>query len=94
MKVLIAAQTLPQEGASTTILPRLGFTLVGTVDYPEDGPVWEWQLPGNAPSARREDASFLSTGVTGRSMGPEGAKRRASGAMSGTEGEWPCEKSS
>jgi len=55
-QVLIAAQTLPQENASTAILRRLGFALVGTVDHPEDGPVWEWQLPGNAPQARREDA--------------------------------------
>ena len=45
MNVLISAQTLPQESASTTILRRLGFVLVGTVDHPEDGPVWEWQLP-------------------------------------------------
>lgn len=56
MKVLIAAQTLPQESASTTILRRLGFALVGTVDHPEDGPVWEWQLPNNAPQATCKDA--------------------------------------
>jgi len=55
MKVLIAAQTLPQESASTTILQRLGFALVGTVDHPEDGPVWEWQ-PNNAPQGTCEDA--------------------------------------
>lgn len=56
MKVVIAAQTLPQESASTTILRRLGFAMVGTVDHPEDGPVWEWQLPNNALQATCEDA--------------------------------------
>jgi hypothetical protein len=45
---VIAAQTLPQESASTSILRRLGFALIGTVEHPEDGPVWEWQLPDNA----------------------------------------------
>ena len=43
--VVIAAQTLPQENASTTILKNIGFKLIGTVDHPEDGEVWEWQLP-------------------------------------------------
>lgn len=56
MKVVIAAQTLPQEGASTTMLRRLGFAMVGTVDHPEDGPVWEWQLPNNALLVTCEDA--------------------------------------
>ena len=42
--VIIAAQTLPQESASTTILKKLGFALVGSVNHPEDGEVWEWQL--------------------------------------------------
>lgn len=43
--VRIAAQTLPAESASTTILRKLGFTLAGAVIHPEDGEVWEWQLP-------------------------------------------------
>ena len=38
------AHTLPRAGASTTILARLGFALVGTVKHPEDGLVWEWHL--------------------------------------------------
>jgi RimJ/RimL family protein N-acetyltransferase len=42
--VIIAAQTLPNESASTTILRRLGFALVGSINHPEDGEVWEWQL--------------------------------------------------
>jgi RimJ/RimL family protein N-acetyltransferase len=42
--VTVAAQTLPEENASTSVLKRLQFRLVGTVEHPEDGPVWEWQL--------------------------------------------------
>ena len=42
--VTVAAQTLPEESASTSILKKLRFHLVGTVEHPEDGPVWEWQL--------------------------------------------------
>ena len=40
----IAAQTLPEENASTSVLKKLSFRLVGTVEHPEDGLVWEWQL--------------------------------------------------
>jgi [ribosomal protein S5]-alanine N-acetyltransferase len=42
--VLVTALTLPQEGASTKILTNLNFQLIGTVDHPEDGAVWEWHL--------------------------------------------------
>ncbi|MEK6283674.1 MAG: GNAT family N-acetyltransferase [Acidobacteriota bacterium] len=42
--VTVAAQTLPEANASTYILKKLGFRWVGTVDHPDDGPVWEWQL--------------------------------------------------
>lgn len=44
----VAAQTLPEESASTSILKKLGFLLVGTVEHPEDGLVWEWQLSDDA----------------------------------------------
>lgn len=37
------AHTLPHEGASTSILRRLGFSLLGPVDHPEDGTVWKWR---------------------------------------------------
>jgi len=40
----IFAHTLREENASVRILKKLGFTLVGPVDYPEDGPVWQWEL--------------------------------------------------
>jgi RimJ/RimL family protein N-acetyltransferase len=40
--VLVVAQTLPEENASTSILKRVGFRLAGPVSHPEDGLVWEW----------------------------------------------------
>ncbi len=43
--LLVTAQTLPGAGASATILARLGFALARTVEHPDDGPVWEWELP-------------------------------------------------
>ena len=46
--LVVAAQTLPNESASTTILRRLGFELHGTVNHPIDGPVWEWQYHPHA----------------------------------------------
>ncbi len=46
----IRAQTLPEKGASTRILEKLGFTCVGPVHHPEDGEVWEWY---RLASARR-----------------------------------------
>jgi RimJ/RimL family protein N-acetyltransferase len=42
--LLIAAQTLPEENASTTILRKLGFRLLGSIHHPEDGEIWEWRL--------------------------------------------------
>lgn len=40
----VFAQTLAEENASTSILKKLGFTLLGAVEHPEDGTVWEWEL--------------------------------------------------
>ena len=40
----VAAQTLPEENASTSILRKLRFRLVSALEHPEDGLVWEWQL--------------------------------------------------
>jgi len=34
----------PEENASTSVLKKLRFRLVGAVQHPEDGLVWEWQL--------------------------------------------------
>ena len=44
---LVRAHTLPQPGPSPRVLERCGFACVGTVDDPEDGPVWRWErTPG------------------------------------------------
>ena len=42
--VVVAAQTLPGRNASHRVLEKLGFRHVATIDHPEDGTVWEWQL--------------------------------------------------
>jgi RimJ/RimL family protein N-acetyltransferase len=41
--IMPIAHTLPEDNASTRALRRNGFTLAGTVDDPEDGPVWRWE---------------------------------------------------
>jgi RimJ/RimL family protein N-acetyltransferase len=43
-ELLITAQTLPGEGASTAILNKLGFKFAAEVESTEDGKVWEWEL--------------------------------------------------
>jgi [ribosomal protein S5]-alanine N-acetyltransferase len=40
---LVRAHTLAEEGPSTTVLAKLGFTRVAEIDDPEDGPVWRWE---------------------------------------------------
>lgn len=40
---VLIAHTLPQHGASTTILAKLGFECIGSVEHPEDGVVWKWR---------------------------------------------------
>jgi RimJ/RimL family protein N-acetyltransferase len=42
--VVVAAQTLPERNASHRVLEKLGFRHVETIEHPEDGTVWEWQL--------------------------------------------------
>ena len=44
LPVVLAAQTLPERNASHRVLEKLGFRHVETIDHPEDGTVWEWQL--------------------------------------------------
>lgn len=44
-EVVVFAQTLPQENASTAILKKLGFVLRATIEHPDDGTVWEWVHP-------------------------------------------------
>ena len=45
--VTVAAQTLPEVNASTSVLKKLRFRFVDSVEHPEDGLVWEWQLEEN-----------------------------------------------
>ena len=40
----IRAHTLPQHNASTRVLMKCGFTLIGEVTHPEDGIVWRWEM--------------------------------------------------
>ena len=48
--VTVAAQTLPEESASTSVLRKLQFRFVGSVEHPEDGLVWDWQLSNTCES--------------------------------------------
>ncbi len=41
----VIAHTLPMASASTRVLTKLGFTHVGDVVDPDDGPVWRWEQP-------------------------------------------------
>jgi RimJ/RimL family protein N-acetyltransferase len=40
----IRAHTLPQQNASTRVLTKCGFTLIGEVTHAEDGVVWRWEM--------------------------------------------------
>lgn len=42
--LVIAAQTLPERNASHSVLEKLEFRHVDTIDHAEDGTVWEWKL--------------------------------------------------
>ena len=52
---IIRAYTLPQHNASTRVLLKCGFTLLGEVVHAEDGIVWRWERQENV--ARPGDAS-------------------------------------
>lgn len=45
--VRITARTLPKNNYSTKILEKNNFVLVGAVNDPEDGEVWEWEYKSN-----------------------------------------------
>jgi RimJ/RimL family protein N-acetyltransferase len=40
----IWAHTLPQHNASTRVLLKCGFILIGEVAHAEDGIVWRWEM--------------------------------------------------
>jgi len=40
----IDAHTLAQANASTRVLEKSGFEMVGALEDPDDGPIWHWRL--------------------------------------------------
>jgi [ribosomal protein S5]-alanine N-acetyltransferase len=44
---IVRAHTLAEENASVRILRRLQFAHLGTVEDPDDGPVWRWERQRN-----------------------------------------------
>jgi ribosomal-protein-alanine N-acetyltransferase len=40
----VIAHTLPEKGASTRVLEKIGMSLQGEIMHPEDGRVWRWEL--------------------------------------------------
>lgn len=42
--ITVYARTLPEPSASTRVLEKLGFHMIGLVEHPEDGMVLEWVL--------------------------------------------------
>jgi RimJ/RimL family protein N-acetyltransferase len=41
----VQAHTLPEQNASTKVLEKCGFKLQGEMMHPEDGLIWQWELP-------------------------------------------------
>lgn len=54
-QLTIAAQTLPEENASTAILKKLGFQFVAELENSEDGKVWEWELKNSSRDWKKSD---------------------------------------
>lgn len=48
---IVRAHTLPERNASTRVLTKCGFELLGEVIDPEDGPVWRWERTPNSQQA-------------------------------------------
>jgi RimJ/RimL family protein N-acetyltransferase len=42
---LVIAHTLAERNPSTSVLTKLGFEQTETVEDPDEGPVWRWELP-------------------------------------------------
>lgn len=47
---LVQAHTLAEENVSVRVLKKCGMVFSGAIDDPDDGPIWQWQLP-RSPSA-------------------------------------------
>ncbi len=43
-ELTVAAQTLPEVSASTKVLEKEGFELIGLVGHEDEGEVWEWNF--------------------------------------------------
>lgn len=41
---MVDAHTLPEENPSVSVLKRMGMQFQGTVDDPDEGPVWHWRI--------------------------------------------------
>ena len=54
--IVIKAFTLPEESASTTILGRLGFRILGSAHDPDAGIVWEWRTSHLINNSTKGDA--------------------------------------
>ena len=42
---VVQAHTLAEENASVRVLKKCGMGFTGPFDDPEDGPIWQWQIP-------------------------------------------------
>ena len=42
---VVQAHTLAEQNASVRLLKNCGMSFTGAFDDPEDGPIWQWQLP-------------------------------------------------
>ena len=42
---IVQAHTLAEENASVRVLKKCGMVFTGAFDDPDDGPIWQWQLP-------------------------------------------------
>jgi uncharacterized damage-inducible protein DinB/RimJ/RimL family protein N-acetyltransferase len=70
--IVVAAQTLPSESASTSILKKLGFRRIGEVENSEDGIVWEWRLDPEGLHQRTSRSMISGAGTRddSSSLGP------------------------
>lgn len=50
---IVQAHTLPEKNASGAVLQKLGMRFVKTVDDPDDGPIWLWEITREAHMIRK-----------------------------------------
>lgn len=54
-QLTVIAQTGNEEGASSAILRKLGFTFARAFEHIDDGEIWEWQWVGGAQALESPD---------------------------------------